>query len=177
MRRIIRDLTQSLILASIVIFAVMTCAFRSLTIGLIAAISNLFPLVATAAIRVWIDGSLDIASACAFTVSLGIAVDDTIHFVTRFQHERRRGADVAQAIHTSVRTVGSALVMTTVVMLAGMSTVLVCQLPSYRWFAAMSCSTIAAALLADLIMLPALMAFLPIRVRPPAANPKQRARR
>lgn len=164
-QRLVRDLARSLALAAGVIFVVLSVAYRSIRIGLISVVPNLFPLVATGALRAAWDTSLDIASACSFTICLGIAVDDTIHFLTRFQHERRNGHDVAAAIRQSFMAVGSALVMTTVVMIAGLGTVLTSQLPTHQAFAAMGCMTLGAALLGDLIILPALLVCFPLRSR------------
>ncbi len=157
MQRMIGDLAWSLALAAAVIFVVLSLAYRSIALGLISVIPNLFPLVATATLRAVWDTSLDIASACSFAVCLGIAVDDTIHFLTRFQFELSGGSDIAGAIRRTFVGVGNALVMTTVVMIAGMGTVLTCQTPAHQLFAAMGCITLAAALLADLIILPALL--------------------
>ncbi len=135
----------------------LTLAYRSLTLGLISIIPNLFPLAATGAVRACLSTSLDIASACAFTICLGIAVDDTIHFLSRFQSERRRGLDPRDAVLATFHSVGTALVMTTVVMLAGFATVLTSRLPTHQLFAGMACATLAAALVGDLVILPALL--------------------
>ena len=75
---------------------------------LLSLIPNIFPLVATGAMRAFIDTSLDVASACSFAICLGIAVDDTIHFLMRFRHEREEGHDVVSSICRTFVTVGSA---------------------------------------------------------------------
>jgi predicted RND superfamily exporter protein len=160
-KTVVKELFQSLFLASIVIFFVITFAYRSLRLGLLSIIPNLFPLVATGAIRAIIDPSLDVSSACSFAICLGIAVDDTIHFLSRYQYERKLGYGVDEAIKRSFVTVGSALVMTTVVMIAGFLTVMTSSLPTHALFGAMASTTIATALLGDLIILPALLACFP----------------
>ncbi|MHC4178045.1 MAG: efflux RND transporter permease subunit [Planctomycetota bacterium] len=156
-QRFVRDLAWSLALAAGVIFVVLSLAYRSLRVGLISLIPNLLPLAAAATFRATWDTSLDIASACSFAVCLGIAVDDTIHFLTRFQHEMTSGSDIAGSIRRTFVAVGNALVMTTVVMIAGFATVLTSQLPTHQSFAAMGCMTLGVALLADLVILPALL--------------------
>jgi predicted RND superfamily exporter protein len=127
----------------------------------LSVVPNLLPLAATGAIRAAYDPSLDIASACSFAICLGIAVDDTIHFLTRFRHEREAGRDVSSAVHQTFVTVGGALIMTTVVLVAGFGSVMLSELPTHFLFAAMACSTIATALLGDLLILPALLACFP----------------
>lgn len=152
-----RELLHSLMLAAAVIFVVIAVAFRSIRFGIISIIPNVLPLAATAALRASIDVSLDIASACSFAICLGIAVDDTIHFLTRFRNERSAGHDVRTAIRRTFVTVGTALVMTTVVLISGFASVMTSQLPTHFLFATMACTTIGFALLADLFILPALL--------------------
>lgn len=156
--RIVTDLASSLGTAAITIFVVMTLAYRSLRIGLITLIPNLFPLVVTACMMVLFGHPLEIASVCAFTVCLGIAVDDTIHFLTQYRSEVDRHGNVEQAIRDAFQGVGSAMIITTFILITGFGTVLTSDLPGQRYFAAMAVSTIAAALVGDLVFLPALLA-------------------
>jgi predicted RND superfamily exporter protein len=161
-QRVVRELFHSLLLAAVVIFLVITLAFRSLRLGLLSIVPNIFPLAATASLRaVFFGTSLDISSALSFAICLGIAVDDTIHFLIRFQHEKECGNDTAEAIRRTFVTVGSALVMTTVVMVSGFGCVMTSHLPTHYLFASMAFTTIAAALVGDLLILPALLAQFP----------------
>lgn len=162
-QRVVEELFYSLALAAVIIFVVITIAVRSIRFGFLSLVPNLFPLVATGAMRACIDTSLDISSACSFAICLGIAVDDTIHFLMRFRHERELGHDVETSIRRTFMTVGSALVMTTVVMVAGIGSVLTSELPTHFLFASMACATIGSALLGDLILLPALLACFAVR--------------
>ena len=156
--QIVVDLAASLGSAFVVILAVLAIAYRSIRIGLIALVPNLFPLAITGAYLVWTGQSLEIVSVCAFTICLGIAVDDTIHFLTRFQEEQLRTDDQLEAIRKAFVGVGSALIMTTVILIAGFSTVLMSGLRDHRIFAAMGALTISAALFGDLVFLPAMLA-------------------
>ncbi|MEZ6127192.1 MAG: MMPL family transporter [Planctomycetaceae bacterium] len=157
----IEELMKSLLMAAVIIFAVLAIAFRSVRVGLISIMPNIMPLAATGALRMSIDHTLGIASACSFAICLGIAVDDTIHYLIQFRAERREGLNPLQANQKAFVSVGSALIMTTLVMVAGLGTVLTSQLPPHVSFAAMGCTTLAAALVADLIFLPALLTLFP----------------
>jgi len=157
--QIVSDLATSLGTATLIIFCVMMIVYRSLKIGLISLVPNLLPLVVTATLLVAIGRPLDLYSVCAFTICLGIAVDDTIHFLSRFQYEFAVDGDTNAAIHRSFLGVGRGIVTTTVVLVSGFAVVLSSELPGNVAFAAMACSTIAAALLGDLIFLPALLAL------------------
>ena len=155
--RMVTDLLKSLALASVVILIVMGIVYRSVKIGLIAIVPNLFPLAATGAMLAIFDIPLVIETVCAFTICLGIAVDDTVHFMSRFRLEHLRGGTGDEAIKQSFLKVGSPLVVTTLLMVTGFATVLWSELPGFRMFGAMACATLAAAFVADLVILPALL--------------------
>ena len=155
--QIVEDLRNSLITASVIILVVLGLVYRSARIGLLSIVPNLFPLVFTAGLLIATGQTLDMSSVCAFVVCLGIAVDDTIHFLSRFRQELAEDGDVHGAIRRAFVGVGSALVMTTVILCSGFGTMLLSDLPGHRTFAAMACSTIAAAVFGDLIALPALL--------------------
>ncbi len=163
-RQVVEELVHSLLMASVIIFAVLAIAFRSLRFGLISILPNVMPLAAAGTLRFMINDSLGIASACSFAICLGIAVDDTIHFLTHYREQRRLGRTPAEANRDTFLTVGSALVMTTVVCTLGLGTVLTSQMPTHVNFAAMGCTTLAAALVADLVFLPALLCLFPGKV-------------
>ncbi|MCB9916023.1 MAG: MMPL family transporter [Planctomycetes bacterium] len=150
-----RDLVLSLGLASLTIFAVLAFAFHSLRLGLVSIVPNAFPLAMTAALLVLLD--IPMAGATAFVMSLGIAVDDTIHLVARFRRELGDGAALPDAVEQAVIGVGKALLLTTVVLVIGFAPVLTSDFPRNRVFAGMIMVTVAAALVGDLLILPAML--------------------
>jgi predicted RND superfamily exporter protein len=166
LHQIVVDLGASLGSESIIILLVLTLAFRSIRIGLISIVPNLFPLGVTAAYLVATGQPLEIVSVCAFTVSLGIAVDDTIHFLTRFQEERPHTTDDAEAIRRAFTGAGTGMLMTTVVLVAGFATVAFSGMRDQRIFATMGGLTLIAALFGDLILLPGLL----LRFAPPRSS-------
>lgn len=155
--RVVVDLALSLGTATVIIFLVLALVYQSLKIGLISLVPNLFPLAVTGTFLAVSGQMLEVVSVCAFTVCLGIAVDDTIHFLTRYVEEKRQLGDNDAAIRRAFSTVGSSLIMTTVVLCAGFATVLWSDARDHRIFGAMSGLTIASALFADLVFLPALL--------------------
>jgi predicted RND superfamily exporter protein len=155
--QIVVDLAKSLGSASVIIFVVLSLVYRSLRIGLISIIPNAFPLVFTGAYLALAGYNLEIVMVCNFTICLGIAVDDTIHFLTRYLEERRTTSDEQVAIRNAFTGVGTALIMTTTVLVCGFSTVTFSESRDHRIFATMGALTIAAALVGDLLFLPALL--------------------
>ncbi|MDG2127433.1 MAG: MMPL family transporter [Fuerstiella sp.] len=159
--QMINELISSLMMAAVVIFGVLAIAFRSLRIGLISTMPNLMPLAVSGAVHWLFSDSLGIAGACSFAICLGIAVDDTIHYLVHFTEEHRHGQTALAANEKTFITVGSALMLTTVVMTAGLGTVMTSQLPPHVSFAVMACTTLVVALPADLLFLPALLTLFP----------------
>jgi hypothetical protein len=155
--RMLNDMALSLAAASIIILVMISIAFRSLRIGLISMIPNLFPLLACAAVLAFFKMPLSLEIVCAFTICLGIAADDAIHFLSRYLSEKKNGLDVNHALEISFIRVGQVLIATTVVLLCGLGSVLFSSLPMYRAFTSVACATLSTALIADLIILPALL--------------------
>ncbi len=159
--QMIVEMMQSLAMAAVIIFVVLAVSFRSWQIGLISIIPNVMPLAVSGAVQYLTGGTLNIAGTCSFAICLGIAVDDTIHYLHHFRKERQCGHTAFVANQNAFITVGSALMLTTVVMTAGLGTVLTSQLPTHVSFAAIACITLLAALPADLLFLPALLTLFP----------------
>lgn len=155
--RIVNDLMTSLGTASVVILVVLAIVYRSVRLGLISVVPNLFPLVATGAMLVMSGQHLEMVTVCVFTICVGIAVDDTIHFLTRYQEEMRIGGEHQDVIRRSFTGVGSALLMTTIVLVAGLGSAIVGDSRDARIFGIMGCLTLTTALLADILLLPALL--------------------
>ncbi|MEO1523845.1 MAG: efflux RND transporter permease subunit [Planctomycetota bacterium] len=164
--RIVTDLAKSLGTASIVIWLVLTLVYRSVRIGLISIVPNLFPLAATATILALSGQHLEMVTVCVFTICVGIAVDDTIHFLTRYQEEVRNGGDHEDVIRRAFTGVGSALLMTTIVLVTGLASAILGDSRDARIFGIMGCITLATALFADIVLLPAMLSrFAPSRAK------------
>ena len=153
----IGDFAAGLMLAAAVIFVVLTAAFRSFVLGAISVLPNALPLVAAAAVLVLLGVELQIVSVLAFTVCLGIAVDDTIHLITRFKRELALDGNVEEAVVRAFLGVGRALVVTTVVLLAGFGVMFLSAIPTSRLFGLIAVVGLLTALLGDLFFLPALL--------------------
>ena len=156
--QIVTDLATSLGTASVVIWLILTIVYRSIRIGLISIIPNVFPLVATGALLYFTGQYLELVTVCVFTICIGIAVDDTIHFLTRYAEEAasERGSHRA-AIQRAFTGVGSALLMTTIVLVTGMMTAVFGDARDARLFGVMGAITLSSALFADIFFLPALL--------------------
>ena len=158
MDRFVRDFLWGLAGATAVIFGAIGLLFRSVRAGLIAMIPNLAPLAFTLGWMRLRGLHLNAGNAIVFAVGLGIAVDDTIHFLARFREELKTGGTVPEAIARTLAATGRAIVLTSGLILAGLSVLLWSEFVPTRRFAELVCVTLAGALLADLALLPAALA-------------------
>jgi predicted RND superfamily exporter protein len=160
MNNVIHDLFWSLLTASGTIFTIITFGFRSLRIGLIAAVPNFTPLLFTLGYMGWRGYEMNVGNVIVFTISLGIAVDDTVHYLARFREEMIHRRDVLQAVHHTYEASGRAMLIVTLLVISGLAVLLLSDFVPTRRFAELTCVTMATALFGDLLILPAcLMVF------------------
>jgi len=164
--KIVSDLTSSLGTAALIISVVLALAYRSLRLGLIAVIPNMLPLLGAASFMALTRQPLEIVSVCCFTICLGIAVDDTIHFLSRYTEELRMGKEHGVAIQDAFQGVGTGLTMTTIVLVAGFSSVLFSDTRDHRVFGMLGIITLSIALFCDMLLLPALLSYFHRPARP-----------
>jgi len=104
-----------------------------------------------------LDRPLSASTALIGSVFLGLVVDDTIHFLHGYERARRAGADARSAVAASFRSCGRALVVTSLVLGLGFGAAAIGSLSTTVEFAVVSAAVIALALLADVVLLPALL--------------------
>ncbi|MFT4624745.1 MAG: putative RND superfamily exporter protein [Myxococcota bacterium] len=147
----------SFLLALGVIGAVWWLGSRSWRRTLVAVVANTVPLLAVAAMLGALGVPLDPTVAMVFPIGLGIAVDDSIHFLAAYERARARMADVDSALHHAWATAGRSMVDTTVMVGVGFAMLAIAVAPDLRAFGLVTAAGIAAALACDLLLLPALV--------------------
>jgi predicted RND superfamily exporter protein len=119
---------------------------------------------------------MNIVSSIAAAVCLGIVVDDTIHFLAKYQRARdEKGLPCRQALEETMRTVGGALVLTSVILIAGFAVLSQSTFAVNSTFGRLVILVVGLALMADLFILPACLAALdtePELAPDPAADPE-----
>ncbi|MBM3955582.1 MAG: hypothetical protein FJ309_13375 [Planctomycetes bacterium] len=156
-RQLIRDLGSSLLLELAVIGSILAIAFRSPVVGLVSLVPNVFPLAAIGAVVVASAATLEPATVIVFNVCLGLAVDDTVHVLAAVRRHRRAGVSMAGSLRRAVAETGNAIVIGGVVLAIGFATVTVSSVPSLSGFGRLACAAVAAATVAELMLLPALI--------------------
>jgi predicted RND superfamily exporter protein len=137
---------------------------------LIAAIPNTTPLLVTLGYMGLRGFEMNVSNVIVFTISLGIAVDDTIHFLARFRELVKQHDDVALAVHHTYEETGRAIVIVTVLVVSGLSVLLFSDFLPTRRFAELTIVTMATAVFGDLLLLPACLVLFWKR-RPSEAPP------
>jgi predicted RND superfamily exporter protein len=159
---VLRSFGPSIVLALVLIWVVMTLLFRSVRLGLLALVPNLFPLVALVGVMALLGVALKPSSILVFSIAFGIAVDDSIHLMGRFTHLVRKGFGTGSAVRTAVRETGAALVMSTIVVSSGFALLLASRFELLYLVGLLTAVTALTALLADLVLFPALLRMAPV---------------
>ncbi|OUS28222.1 RND transporter [Gammaproteobacteria bacterium 45_16_T64] len=146
------------LLALFFISLILIAALRSLKLGLVSLAPNLIP--AGIAFGVWgvFYGNLGIALGSAVGMTLGIVVDDTVHFLSKYQRARRElGKNAEDAVRYAFSTVGVALAVTTFVLIAGFMVLATSDFHMNTHMGLFTALTIAIALIVDFFFLPSLL--------------------
>jgi predicted RND superfamily exporter protein len=141
-----------------VLLLLMTLLFRSWRLGLLSMVPNVFPVVVLFGIMGWAGIDLNISTSMIAAMAIGIAVDDTIHYMVAFGAELRATSDRGAAAAATVRRVGQPIVVTSVALAAGFLVVCLSSFQPIEYFGILASLTMVVALLADLFLLPALLA-------------------
>lgn len=156
----IDKLNHGLTIEFLLVAAFIGLAFRSLVVMLVSILPGIFPVVLSGTV-LWLMGEgLQFASVVALTVSFGLGLSATIHFLNRLRLEERPDLDEGKAVERATVLVGPALILTTVVLACGLVVTVFSDLPSLRLFGWLSAFSMIAALVADLFILRPTAMFL-----------------
>ena len=156
--RNIRSMLLGTTVALLLISLILVFALRSPKIGLLSLVPNLIP--AALAFGVWglFVGQVGLALSVVTGMTLGIVVDDTVHFLSKYLRARReKGLDAQDAVRYAFSTVGLALVVTSIVLVAGFTVLTFSAFALNSNMAFMTAVTIIFAIVADFLLLPPLL--------------------
>jgi len=161
----ISELATSLAVATGLVFAIIAIPLRSLTLALACILPNTFPLLVAGTAIYATTGYLTLTNTLTFCLCLGIAVDDTIHFLIHYRDSTSSGASVPKAVVTSLHRVGRVLIVSSVILVAGLAGMLTSEVPPLRIFSGLAILAIASALIGDLLVLPAILLLVDKRTK------------
>lgn len=147
--------------ALILISFILILALKSLRYGIVSLIPNLAPAALAYGTWALLVGQVNMMSALVICMSLGIVVDDTVHFLSKYKRARDiLGKSTEDSVRYAFTTVGSALVTTSLVLIVGFSITTLSHFGPTRYAGALMSITLTYALLVDLFLLPALLIYL-----------------
>ena len=153
----LESMRTSYLWAVIAITIMMILVIGNLRIGLVSMIPNLIPIILTLGLMGWFGLPLDLFTMLIGSISLGLAVDDTIHFMHNYNRYHHLSGDVRVAVRDTLKTTGRAIFYTTVVLSLGFFLYLFSDLSNLKNFGLLTGFTLIMAMLADFFLAPALM--------------------
>ena len=151
-------LNRSLMITVGMILVLIALAMRSVGAGLVSILPNLFPLAMGGAYLYLVGWGLQFTNLVAFTVGFGIAVDSTIHVLNRYRLEKSDEVDLPTALRRTITAVGPVVIISTIVLAAGIGTSLLSDLPMVSLYGTIVMIVLLASMVGALLFLPALMA-------------------
>ncbi len=155
LNNIVRDMLVSFLSAFGIIFVAVSLLYRSFKAGLITMVPNIIPLVFTLGFMGLFGITLRVSTVVAFSICLGMAVDDTIHYLTRFREELDRTGDYVASMYRTLQSAGRAIVLTTSMLISGFLVFLTSDFNATHDFGLLSSVALTASLLGSIIFLPA----------------------
>lgn len=155
--QLMADLFQSFLFAFLIIAVVMTIVQGGLISGLVSMVSNVFPPLMIFGLLGWLSIAVDIGSVMTASVALGIAVDDTLHYLTFYRRRLDAGYSPVDSVLYAYRHCGKAMIQTSVICGLGLLVFAFSNFVPTSRFAWMMFGLLFMALLGDLIVLPALL--------------------
>ncbi len=151
---------QSYGIALAVITVMMILLIGNLKLGLISMIPNLTPIITVLGLMGWLGINLDMITMLIASIVIGLAVDDTIHFMYNFRRYYQQSGDLNMAVENTLMTAGRAMLTTSVVLSLGFFIFMFAEMNIFFYFGLLAGSAVLLALSADLLLAPALMTLV-----------------
>ena len=146
-----------------ILISLLILLFRSVTVGLILMLPNVFPILVLFGLMGVSGTILSPSTSVIAALALGLAVDDTVHFMARFRTAARTLPDQAHALSYTLQMVGKPICYTSLILSIGLLTLSGSSFVPIQQLGVLAACTILVALIADLVLLPALLVAVRIR--------------
>lgn len=157
---LVQGQVESLTLAALLIAMIMFLALRSAVSGLLSLIPNLFPIALNFGIMGMLGITLNTSTALISVVALGIAVDDTIHFLTEYNRKKSINQNMRVVLHNVILEKGKGICSSTAILFISFSVLMLSRFVPTTNFGCLSAVIMLTAWIGDMIMLPAIMLSL-----------------
>ena len=157
MDHIVASQLSSFAIAFVVIFSLIGLLFRSVRMAILAIPANLLPVFVTLGVMGAVGIRLDVATVTIAAIVLGLVVDDTTQFLYRYRVMSERHEDINDVVVETVRSVGRPMLITTLILAGGFTVLALAAIKSVAYFGVLLALALVSAVLADLIVIPALL--------------------
>ncbi len=151
-----KNMLTGLSIAVLLIGLIMGILFRSFKMTVLSLIPNVIPLIMIAGLIGFFNINLNISTSIIFTIAFGIAVDDTIHFLSKFKIELNKGKSVPYAIKRTFLSTGKAIIITSFILMGGFLTLMYSSFNGTFYTGLFISLTLMFAVVADLLLIPSL---------------------
>lgn len=155
-----RSLIGGLGVAILIVSLLMALLFRNIRIVIISLIPNVFPLLMAGALLGFLGIELDAGISIVFAVIFGIAVDDTIHFLSKYKLSRANGKSVEASLHITFLETGKAICLTSIILFFGFLVMLFSIHPPSVNIGLLISLTLVSAIISDLFLIPPMIRWL-----------------
>ncbi|MEA2016968.1 MAG: MMPL family transporter [Campylobacterota bacterium] len=144
-------------LVVMILFIMFLILFKNLKIAIIAIIANTIPVGVIFGFMGWMDIPLDMMTITIAAISIGIAVDDTIHYIHRFRLEYKESGDLKLSVQNAHKSIGTAMFYTSTIIMIGFSVLVLSSFIPTIYFGILTMIAMFMAIVADLLLLPVLL--------------------
>jgi len=155
--RNMNSMIQGTALALVLISALVGIALQSMRLGFISLLPNLLPAMFGFGLWALISGEINLALSVVASLTLGIVVDDTVHFLSKYQRAKQQGKSPENAVRYAFASVGKALIITTSILCIGFGILTLSDFAMNADMGLLTCIIIFTALFVDLLLLPAFL--------------------
>lgn len=160
LNNVMKTMLRSYTVALLLISALMIIMLGKFRMGVLSMIPNLFPIIVIMGIMGWFGIPLDFGTILIGSITIGLVVDDTIHFLHNFGRYYDEYGDPTRATNRTLNTVGRAMVVTSLVLAAGFLCDLFSELTLNKYSGSLIAATILVALIADFLLIPAILSLV-----------------
>ncbi|MFT4886530.1 MAG: putative RND superfamily exporter protein [Pseudohongiellaceae bacterium] len=150
-------MVQSFLIALTVITAFFIALFRSFKYGLLSIIPSILPIILAGSVAGFLGVFMDLSAVIVFAMTMGIAVDDAIHVMSRYLLAKEQGANTHDAIQRAMNESGRAVVFSSIVLVSGFSVLCFASFTTVIYVGLFGAIIMSLALLGDLLVLPAIL--------------------
>jgi predicted RND superfamily exporter protein len=162
---ILRDQWLAFLVSTAGISACMLLAFRRLDYAAVAMVPNLLPIMTVTGIMGWLGFKINMGAAMIAAVSMGLSVDSSIHYIQAFLRARASGKTISASLGQVQKTVGRAMVLSTLALVAGFSVLALSEFVPTVYFGVLVSLAMLGGLAGNLVMLPLLLSVVSWRER------------